>query len=58
MTNHAHEYGFILSYPLGKEGVHGYTYESWHYRYVGKDVATHFNSMNLTFEEYVQQFIE
>lgn len=36
LVNHAHEYGFILSYPPGN--TH-YIYEPWHWRYVGKELA-------------------
>ncbi len=36
---HAHEYGFILSYPSGGEDKTGYMYEPWHLRYVGVDNA-------------------
>lgn len=51
---HAHEYGFILRYPQGKEEITGYTYEPWHYRYVGKDVANamYAISPDETMEEY------
>lgn len=34
---HAHEYGFILSYPANN-GY--YVYEPWHWRFVGKKLAT------------------
>lgn len=39
LLQHAHEYGFILRYPRGKDAITGYVYEPWHYRYVGTDVA-------------------
>ena len=52
MKDHAHEYGFILRFPEGKENETGYTYESWHYRYVGKDIATYIHQNNITLEEY------
>ena len=32
-------YGFILSYPRGKEDVTCYKYEPWHFRYIGLDLA-------------------
>ncbi len=35
VANNAHEYGFIIRYPDGEQGVTGYTYEPWHLRYVG-----------------------
>ena len=36
---HAHEHGFVLSYPPGKETETGFGWEPWHYRYVGADTA-------------------
>jgi LAS superfamily LD-carboxypeptidase LdcB len=35
----AHLYGFVISYPEGKENLTGYNYEPWHIRYVGKEIA-------------------
>lgn len=35
----AARFGWSLSYPQGYEAVTGYRWESWHYRYVGKDAA-------------------
>lgn len=39
MTNNCYKYGFILRYPKGKTNETGYMYESWHFRYVGRDLA-------------------
>jgi len=36
LEEHAHKYGFILSYP---EGNTFYIYEPWHWRFVGRDLA-------------------
>ena len=52
MQQHAHEYGFILRFPKDKEKETGYEYESWHYRYVGVEVATYIHDNNITLEEY------
>lgn len=35
----AWEFGFSLSYPEGKEAETGYRYESWHYRFLGKEAT-------------------
>lgn len=45
-------YGFILRYPEGKESLTGYTYEQWHIRYLGKDLAKKVVSSGLTYDEY------
>ena len=53
MEDHAHEYGFIIRFPKGKENETGYQYESWHYRYVGIEVATYIKNNNISLEEYI-----
>jgi D-alanyl-D-alanine carboxypeptidase len=49
---HAHEYGFIVRYEKGKEGITGYEYEPWHLRYVGKELAEELFSKQETMEEF------
>lgn len=39
LANNASKYGFVISYPAGYESVTGYSYESWHYRYIGREYA-------------------
>jgi D-alanyl-D-alanine carboxypeptidase len=39
LSANARRFGFSLSYPRGMEAVTGYAWESWHYRFVGKDAA-------------------
>ena len=46
------QYGFILRYPKDKDDLTGYHYESWHIRYVGKDLAKKVEESQLTFDEY------
>ena len=58
LTNNADKYGFILRYPKGKEDITGYSYESWHWRYIGKDLATKVKNSNLTFDEYYAYYID
>ena len=58
LQENAYKYGFILRYPKDKEYLTGYEYESWHYRYVGVDVATYIHNNNITFDEYYAYFVE
>ena len=58
MQENDYKYGFILRFPKDKENITGYEYESWHYRYVGVDIATYIHEHNITFEEYYAMFIE
>lgn len=53
LADNAHKYGFILRYPKDKETITGYMYESWHFRYLGVDLATKVKASNLTLEEYL-----
>jgi hypothetical protein len=53
LCEHAHEYGFILRYPAGKEEITSNSYEPWHFRYVGVEAATYIMEHNLTLEEFV-----
>lgn len=52
LVEHAHEYGFVLRYPAGKEEITGIFYEPWHFRYVGKEVAVFLRENELTLEEF------
>ncbi|MBC1533153.1 M15 family metallopeptidase [Listeria seeligeri] len=52
LEENAHNYGFILRYMKGREDITKYQYESWHYRYVGKDTATIIYENNWTLEEF------
>jgi len=52
LQNHAHEYGYIVRYPKGKEHITGYQYEPWHIRYVGKKLSALLTARRITLEEY------
>ena len=47
------KYGFILRYPQGKEDITGYMYESWHVRYLGRELAKEVSDSGLTLEEFL-----
>ena len=53
MRQHAWEYGFALSYPKGKKSLTCYVYESWHFRYLGRDLAKAIHDSGLTTREYL-----
>ena len=58
MMDNAYKYGFILRYPENKENITGFKYESWHYRYVGANIATYIHNHNITFDEYYYEFLD
>ena len=56
MHKYLYKYGFILRYPKDKESITGYSYEPWHFRYVGKLPAKIIYENKLTLEEYLTTF--
>ncbi|HAX72913.1 MAG TPA: hypothetical protein DCY20_05265 [Firmicutes bacterium] len=53
VKENAHRFGFIISYPAGRESETGYQYEPWHIRYVGVDTATQIYQNNWILDQYV-----
>ena len=58
LSENSYKYGFILRYPKEKENITGYTFESWHYRYVGKELAYKIYQEKITLDEYYAYYIE
>lgn len=52
LAKNCQKFGFIIRYPKGKSDVTGYSYEPWHLRYVGVNLAKYIYKKNLTLEEY------
>ncbi|MCL2018165.1 MAG: M15 family metallopeptidase [Oscillospiraceae bacterium] len=50
------KHGFILRYPKGTEDITGISYEPWHFRYVGIDIAEQIYNSGLTLEEYTELY--
>jgi len=53
MREHCAEYGFILRYPRDKEDITGFSYEPWHFRYVGEEAAAYIMETGICFEEFL-----
>ena len=49
----AWKYGFVMSYPKGKTALTCYTYEPWHFRYVGRTRAANIRASGLTLREFL-----
>lgn len=47
------KYGFIIRFPDGCEKHTGYTYEPWHIRYVGKEIAKQIHETSCCLEHYL-----
>jgi D-alanyl-D-alanine carboxypeptidase len=55
LLNNAHRYGFILSYPPDNAF---YTYEPWHWRFVGVDLARDLHRADAHFYDWDQRKID
>lgn len=58
LEEHAYEYGFIQSYPEGKEDITGYIYEPWHYRYLGIENAEEIQKTDETINQFLKRKID
>ena len=53
LAANAWRFGFILRYPADKVPVTGFTFEPWHFRYIGVPLATELHTTNVaTLEEF------
>jgi len=57
LTNNASHFGWSISYPEGYEAVTGYRWESWHYRYVGLELAAFIDKYFNGIQQYALEFI-
>lgn len=53
LLQNAYKFGFILRYPEEKVDLTEYSYESWHYRFVGREAATEIFFEEICLEEYL-----
>jgi D-alanyl-D-alanine carboxypeptidase len=58
MAANAGSFGWSLSFPQDMEAVTGYRWESWHYRYTGRDLAAFINTYFDGIQQYALQFIQ
>ena len=57
MAANASRFGWSLSFPDGYEAVTGYRWESWHYRYTGKNLAAFIDAYFDGIQQYALRFI-
>ena len=50
------DFGFIIRYQKDKEEITQITYEPWHLRYVGVQVAQYMHEQNLSLEEFTAEW--
>ena len=53
LAANAWKYGYLLRYPADKVAITGYTYEPWHFRYIGVQLSTEMHNEGVqTLEEF------
>ena len=57
MAKNASRFGWSLSYPAGYEAITGYQWESWHFRYVGKNLAAFIEHYFDGIQQYALRFL-
>jgi LAS superfamily LD-carboxypeptidase LdcB len=55
VRENAHRFGFIISYPEGREAETGFMYEPWHIRFVGVDAATRIHQNGWILEQFLNR---
>lgn len=53
LKDNAHRAGFIIRFKKDATDITGYSYEPWHIRYVGEDVAREIYERDIVLEEYL-----
>lgn len=46
LATNSYKYGFILRYPSNAQSIVGYKYEPWHFRFIGRELATELHKQN------------
>ncbi|MGL4982455.1 MAG: M15 family metallopeptidase [Treponemataceae bacterium] len=57
VLENAGKYGFSLSFPKDHEHITGYVWESWHYRYIGKESVDFQKKWFGDIQQYMMEFI-
>ena len=57
LAANSYRFGFILRYPKEKEGITGYDYEPWHFRYLDLKLAKEVCQSSLTYDEFYARFL-
>lgn len=58
LYTHAEEYGWSLSFPQGYEDVTGFRWESWHFRYIGKEACAFQKKWFSDIQQFMIEFID
>jgi D-alanyl-D-alanine carboxypeptidase len=57
MADNAWRFGFVMSYPAGSEARTCFSYEPWHYRWIGRDAAAAHRSSGLHLRQFLERYV-
>ena len=57
MAAHGWEYGFVMSYPAGSEERTCFSYEPWHYRWIGRDAAAEHHESGVDLRRFLERYV-
>ena len=58
LIKNSYKYGFIRRYEERKAAITGYKPESWHFRYLGVDMAKKVYEEGITYDEYYAFYLD
>lgn len=56
MAANAWRYGFVMSYPAGSQAQTCFSYEPWHYRWIGREAASAHRSSGLQLRQFLERY--
>ena len=57
MAAHGWEFGFVMSYPAGSQDATCFSYEPWHYRWIGRDAAAAHRASGLDLRRFLERYV-
>lgn len=57
MAAHGWEYGFVMSYPAASQEWTCFSYEPWHYRWIGRAAAAAQRASGLPLRQFLERYV-
>lgn len=58
LVENAWRFGFVMSYPLGSQDITCFSYEPWHYRWIGRAAAAEHLSSGLYLRPFLERYLD
>jgi D-alanyl-D-alanine carboxypeptidase len=57
MAENAWRFGFVMSYPAGSQEETCFSYEPWHYRWIGREAAAAHRQSGLQLRQFLERYV-